>query len=55
VVPLGVMGREGVRKMRERSRRFRRPTWDDADRIVKIISRLAEEAARVILAVHGVR
>jgi hypothetical protein len=41
--------------MANRSRRLRRPTWDDVDRIVRIACKLAEEAARLILAAHGVR
>jgi hypothetical protein len=41
--------------MRKRSCRFRRPTWDGVNRIVQIICKLADEAARVILAIHGVR
>jgi hypothetical protein len=53
--PAGWQGREGVRERMKRHRRFRRPTWDDANRIVQIICKLAEEAARVILAIHGVR
>jgi hypothetical protein len=53
--PFRRRGREEVREMEKRSRRFRRPTWDDADRIVQIICKLAEEAARMILAIHGVR
>ena len=35
--------------------RFRRPTWDDVDRIIRIACKLADEAARLILAIHGVR
>jgi hypothetical protein len=34
---------------------FRRPTWDDTDRIVQIICRLADEAVRMIMALHGAR
>jgi hypothetical protein len=41
--------------MEKHSRRFRRPNWDDVDRIVAVACRLAKEAARVILALHGVR
>jgi hypothetical protein len=41
--------------MVKRTHRFRRPTWDDVDRIVQIACKLAEEAARLILAIHGVR
>jgi hypothetical protein len=41
--------------MPKHNRRFRRPTWDDADRIVRIACKLADEAARLILALQGVR
>jgi len=44
-----------MREMTSRNRRFRRPTWDDAERIVRIICRLADEAAKLILSLHGVR
>jgi hypothetical protein len=37
------------------TRRFRRPNWNDAERIVRIICRLADEAVKLILALHGVR
>jgi hypothetical protein len=41
--------------MTKGSRRLRRPTWDDIDRIAKILCKLAAEAAKLILALHGVR
>jgi hypothetical protein len=36
-------------------RGFRRPNRDDVNQIIQIICKLADEAAKLILAIHGVR
>ena len=41
--------------MKKRRHRFQRPNWDDVERIVGIVCKLAAEAARLILSLHGVR
>jgi hypothetical protein len=55
VVALEGKAGRGRIEMTNRSRRFRRPNWDDADRIVRIVCKLADEAVKLILSLHGVR
>ena len=31
------------------------PTWDDADRFVRIVSQIVNQAVKLILALHGIR
>jgi hypothetical protein len=47
--------KDGLTEMEKHNRRFRRPTWGDIERMVQIACKLADEAARLILAIHGVR
>jgi hypothetical protein len=31
------------------------PTWDDADRLVRIVCKIVNQAVKLILALHGIR